>query len=248
MTNPSIVLETRNVTRQFGGVTAVADVSLQVRAGERRLILGPNGAGKSVLFGLLGGQIAVSSGTVHLLGENVTKMKPYTRSRRGLARTFQLESLFPTLTVRENVSIAVQAAKGIAGLRGSALGDRRIRPRADELLERWRLLSRAEEQTRLLSYGERRRLEIMLALAGSPTVLLLDEPTAGLTDEEGSALLDTLEQLDPNVAVLMIEHDMAVANRFATHITVLALGKVIADGEPEEVRKDETVRRSYLGN
>jgi len=241
------VLEARDVARSFGGVQAVRGVSLVVAPGERRLVIGPNGAGKSVFFSLLGGQHAPTAGRVLLEGEDVTRLSPQQRARRGLARTFQLNSLFPDLTVRENVRLAVQAATGTRWSvrshgRGSALNRR-----TDELLEQWRLTGRAERTVSLLSYGERRRLEVILALAGQPKVLLLDEPTAGLTPEESTEMLEVVLALPTDVAIVMIEHDMAIANRFAERITVLAMGEVVADGPPDEVRSNPLVRSSYLG-
>jgi branched-chain amino acid transport system ATP-binding protein len=240
-----IVLRTHAVSRSFGGVHAVREVSFEVAAGERRLVLGPNGAGKSVFFSLLGGQTRPTSGRVELHGEDVTALPPYRRARRGLARTFQLNSLFPDLTVRQNLAIAVQAAEGV---RWSVLGaGARVRSRTDELLDRWRLGVHAEHTTALLSYGERRRLEVVLALAGRPTVLLLDEPTAGLTAEESQQMLAVILDMPRDVAIVMIEHDMSVADLFAERITVLAMGRKIADGDPEEIRQNTEVRDSYLG-
>lgn len=239
-------LEVQGVSLSFGGFQALRDVSLQVAPGERRLILGPNGAGKSCLFGVIAGQLRPSAGRVFLMGRDVSPMSAYRRARRGLARTFQLNSLFPSLTVRQNVDLAVFAAAGVRWTAGSRRR-RELREKTQRLLAQWNLLNRAETETSLLSYGERRRLELALALAGSPKVLLLDEPTAGLTAQEGHQLLDIIEQLPRDVAVIMIEHDMSIANRFAERITVLATGEVIADGAPDEVRADPRVRKSYLG-
>jgi branched-chain amino acid transport system ATP-binding protein len=241
------VLEAREVSRHFGGVRAVRNASLRVAPGERRLVIGPNGAGKSVFFSLLGGQHAPTSGRVFLAGEDVTALSPHRRARRGLARTFQLNSLFLDLTVRQNVQLAVQAATGTRwSLRTSGPGSV-VQQRTDELLHQWRLEGRADRSVSLLSYGERRRLEVILALAGRPRVLLLDEPTAGLTPEESVEMLDVVLALPAEVAVVMIEHDMSIANRFAERITVLAMGEVVADGAPDEVRQNPLVRQSYLG-
>ena len=242
-----LALEAVEVSRRFGGVDALRDVSLQVAEGERRLILGPNGAGKSVFFSVLGGQLPPSSGQVRLLGRDVTRLSPHKRAKLGLARTFQLNSLFPELTVRENIALAVQAVEGIRWSWRSAARHPRIRSRVDDLLGQWRLEARAERVVSLLSYGERRRLEIILSMVGEPKVLLLDEPTAGLTAEESSDVLAHVDELPRDMAVVMIEHDMAIADRFAERITVLALGSVIADGPADEVRQDVTVRRLYLG-
>jgi branched-chain amino acid transport system ATP-binding protein len=245
--NGSAVLEARSVSRSFGGVRAVRDVSLSVAPGERRLVIGPNGAGKSVFFSLLGGQYTPTSGQILLGGEDVTALSAQKRARRGLARTFQLNSLFLDLTVRENVLLAVQAATGTRwSVRANGPGSL-LQTRTDELLAQWRLESRAEQPVSLLSYGERRRLEVILALAGQPRVLLLDEPTAGLTPEESLEMIDVVLALPAEVAIVMIEHDMAIANRFAERITVLAMGEVVADGPPDEVRQNPLVRQSYLG-
>ncbi|MCW2534584.1 MAG: transporter ATP-binding protein [Modestobacter sp.] len=241
------VLEARGISRSFGGVHAVREVSLTVAEGERRLVIGPNGAGKSVFFSLLGGQYTPDSGAILLGGEEVTSLSPHRRARRGLARTFQLNSLFPDLTVRENVRLAVQAATGTRwSVRSHGRGSR-LQERTDELLAQWRLEGRADQTIALLSYGERRRLEVILALAGHPRVLLLDEPTAGLTPEESVEMLEVVLALPSDVAIVMIEHDMSIANRFAERITVLAMGEVVADGPPEEVRQNPLVRQSYLG-
>jgi branched-chain amino acid transport system ATP-binding protein len=245
--NGSAVLEARGVSRSFGGVHAVRDVSLCVAPGERRLVIGPNGAGKSVFFSLLGGQYVPTSGQILLGGHDVTAMSAQQRARRGLARTFQLNSLFLDLTVRENVLLAVQAATGTRwSVRTHGPGSV-LQTRADELLAQWRLESRAQQSVSLLSYGERRRLEVILALAGEPRVLLLDEPTAGLTPEESLEMIDVVLALPAEVAIVMIEHDMSIANRFAERITVLAMGEVVADGPPDEVRQNPMVRQSYLG-
>jgi branched-chain amino acid transport system ATP-binding protein len=245
--NGSAVLEARGVSRSFGGVHAVRDVSLCVAPGERRLVIGPNGAGKSVFFSLLGGQYAPTSGQILLGGEDVTAMSAQKRARRGLARTFQLNSLFLDLTVRENVQLAVQAATGTRwSVRTHGSGSA-LQTRTGELLAQWRLESRAQQSVSLLSYGERRRLEVILALAGEPRVLLLDEPTAGLTPEESIEMIDVVLALPGEVAIVMIEHDMSIANRFAERITVLAMGEVVADGPPDEVRQNPLVRQSYLG-
>ena len=241
------VLEAREVFRSFGGVQAVRGVSLKVAEGERRLVIGPNGAGKSVFFSLLGGQHAPTSGHVLLGGRDVTRLSPQQRARRGLARTFQMNSLFADLTVRENVRLAVQAATGTRwSVRSHGRGSALFR-RTEELLAQWRLEPRAGQRVALLSYGERRRLEVILALAGEPRVLLLDEPTAGLTPEESIEMLEVVLALPPDVAIVMIEHDMSIATRFAERITVLAMGQVVADGLPDEVRANPLVRSSYLG-
>jgi branched-chain amino acid transport system ATP-binding protein len=236
------------VTRSFGGLRAVEDVSLIVRAGERRAIIGPNGAGKTTLFNLIAGDLGVSSGAIRLFEQDITTRPPHRRAALGLQRTFQITNLFPGLSVLENSQLAVQ------GLERAKLAMLRPLERFSELQHRalstLRLVGlegRAATTVRNLSHGEQRQLEIALALAASPRVLLLDEPTAGLSPGESLAMADLLRRLDGAMTVLIIEHDMDIALELARHVTVLHEGKVIADGSREEVRANPHVREIYLG-
>jgi branched-chain amino acid transport system ATP-binding protein len=243
-----LALELLGVSKAFGGLRAVDDVSLAVAAGERRALIGPNGAGKTTLFNLISGELPVTSGAIRLFGRDVTGVRPHRRAALGLARTFQITNLFPTLTVLENCLLAVQALTParfsmLRPLRRGGAGADRAR----QALEAVGLADRAEVEVRHLSHGEQRQLEIALALAGRPRVLLLDEPCAGLSPAESSLMADLLRRLDPAITVLIIEHDMDIALEIARNVTVLHYGRVIADGPRDAVKADATVREIYLG-
>jgi branched-chain amino acid transport system ATP-binding protein len=244
----TLALELNGVSKAFGGLRAVDDVQLAVRAGERRALIGPNGAGKTTLFNLISGELSVTSGTIVLFGRDVTRTAPHRRAALGLARTFQITNLFPTLTVLNNCVLAVQALTPtkFAMLRPLA-GFGVLEDRARETLASVGLSEQAETEVRHLSHGEQRQLEIALALAGRPRVLLLDEPCAGLSPAESNLMAGLLRRLDPAITVLMIEHDMDIALEIAQHVTVLHYGRVIADGPRDEVKANPTVREIYLG-
>jgi branched-chain amino acid transport system ATP-binding protein len=232
----------------FGGLRAVDDVALAVRPGERRALIGPNGAGKTTLFNLIAGALPVTLGRIELFGRDVTRLPPHRRAALGLMRTFQISNLFPTLTVRENCLLAVQALSPVKLAMHRPLSRYGgLHARADETLEAVGLTDRGAVTVRNLSHGEQRQLEIGLALAGRPRVLLLDEPTAGLSPAESAAMARLLGRLDPAITVLIIEHDMDIALEVARQVTVLHYGRVIADGTREVVRADPTVREIYLG-
>ena len=237
------------VTRWFGGLRAVDGVSLVVAPGERRALIGPNGAGKTTLFNLISGEIPVTSGSIHLFGHDVTRRAPHRRAALGLARTFQVTTVFPSLTVRENCLLAVQAS---TPTRFSMLRPlsryRGLDERARATLSSVELLDRADRTVRTLSHGEQRQLEIALALAGTPRLLLLDEPTAGLSPGESQHMAALLERLDRGITVLIIEHDMDIALAIADKATVLHHGQVVADGTCAEVKADPLVREIYLGD
>jgi branched-chain amino acid transport system ATP-binding protein len=243
-----LALRLEKVSRSFGGLRAVDGVELAVRPGERRALIGPNGAGKTTLFNLIAGALPVTSGRITIFGQDVTAMAQHRRAALGLARTYQITNLFPTLTVLENVVLAAQAltpAK-FAMLRPLArFGD--LDARARETLAAVGLEDRAGARVRHLSHGEQRQLEIALALAGRPRVLLLDEPAAGLSQAEAQLMTALLQRLYPAITLLIIEHDMDIALEVARHVTVLHYGRVIADGPRETVRVDPTVREIYLG-
>jgi branched-chain amino acid transport system ATP-binding protein len=243
-----LALRLQAVSKSFGGLRAVDGVELAVRPGERRALIGPNGAGKTTLFNLIAGALPVTSGTITLFGTDVTARTQHRRAALGLARTFQITNLFPALTVRQNALLAAQAltrAK-FAMLRPleryTDLGRR-----ADEALDAVGLADRAGAIVRQLSHGEQRQLEIALALAGRPRVLLLDEPAAGLSQAEAQLMTRLLRGLDPAITLLIIEHDMDIALEVAQQATVLHYGRVIADGPCERVKTDPTVREIYLG-
>ncbi|HXG02199.1 MAG TPA: ABC transporter ATP-binding protein [Candidatus Binatia bacterium] len=216
--------------------------------GERRALIGPNGAGKTTLFNLISGELPVTAGRIVLFGRDVTGLPSHRRAALGLARTFQITNLFPSLTVLENCLLAVQALtpSRLAMLRPlETYAD--LAARARHALGAVGLVERAEAQVRHLSHGEQRQLEIALALAGRPRVLLLDEPCAGLAPAEREMMAALLRRLDPALTVLIIEHDMDIALEVAQHVTVLHYGRVIADGPRDAVKADPTVREIYLG-
>jgi branched-chain amino acid transport system ATP-binding protein len=247
MTEP-FALRLQAVSKSFGGLRAVDGVDLAVRAGERRALIGPNGAGKTTLFNLIAGALPVSAGRITLFGDDVTGLAQHRRAARGLARTFQITNLFPTLTVLDNARLAAQARTParFAMLRPvRCFAD--LEARAREALDVVGLADRADTRVRHLSHGEQRQLEIALALAGRPRLLLLDEPAAGLSQAEAQLMTALLHRLDPAITLLIIEHDMDIALQVAGHVTVLHYGRVIADGTREAVKADPTVREIYLG-
>jgi branched-chain amino acid transport system ATP-binding protein len=241
-------LSLASVGKSFGGLRAVDGVTLEVRPGERRAIIGPNGAGKTTLFHLISGELPVSDGRIHLFGHDVTRAAPHRRAALGLSRTYQITNLFPKLSVLDNCLLAVQALRPAKLHLHRGLGSYpELFERALEVLESVGLGARASAIVHDLAYGEQRQLEIGLALAGSPKLLLLDEPTAGLAPAESQMMTALLKRLDPAITVLMIEHDMAVAFEVVDRLTVLHYGRVLADGTAEQVRADPTVQEIYLG-
>jgi branched-chain amino acid transport system ATP-binding protein len=239
-------LDIRNLSRNFGGVRAIADVSLTLAPGERRAIIGTNGAGKTTLFNIVNGQIPPSSGEIFLFGQDVTRKPPHKRAALGLARTFQITSLFRDLTVLDNMIIAVQALTPqhfVFWRRMAAFRD--ITDRAEALLEKWRLTSFRKEVVRNLSYGTQRQLEIVMALAGEPKLLLLDEPMAGLSAAETHLATDIILNLDRAITVLLIEHDLPVAFRIADRITAMDQGRIVAEGTPDEIRQESSLQKIY---
>ncbi len=241
-------LELEGVSRAFGGLQALDRVTLAVRPGERRALIGPNGAGKTTLFNLISGELPVGAGRISLFGENVTRLPSHRRAALGLARTFQITNLFPTLSVFENCRLAVQA---LSRVKYSMLRPCRhfavLDDEARAVLASVGLGERAGAQVRNLSHGEQRQLEIALALASRPRVLLLDEPTAGLSPAESRSMAALLRQLDAAITVLIIEHDMDIALELSDMVTVLHYGRVIADGPREDVKADPQVKEIYLG-
>lgn len=241
-------LQVEKVTKSFGGVQTLCGVSLSLEAGERRVLLGPNGAGKTTLFHTISGVHTITSGTVRLFGKEVTGLAPHRRVKLGLGRTFQLTTLFPELTVRETLFLGVQARrKGKFRLFCPAGSCREVMARVEEIVEQWELGAVGEVQVKNLSYGQQRQLEVILALAGNPRLLLLDEPTAGLSPAETTSMTHFLSTLGRDVTLLLIEHDMDVAFELADRLTVLYFGKVLAEGTPDEVRRDTRVTDIYLG-
>lgn len=242
-------LSVSDISRNFEGVQALAHVSFEVTPGERRLIIGPNGAGKTTLFNILAGSYAPSGGRVALFGRDITGLPVYARARLGLSRTFQITNLFYRLTVRENILLALQAGTGTSSRMLRLLRqDRALIARADALLEQWGLSEFAREAAQDISYGQQRQLDILLAIAVAPRVLLLDEPTAGLSAAEVPRVLTILRRLPRDTTVLMIEHDMDVAFEIADRITVLHQGRLLADDNVEAIRNNPQVAEIYLGS
>ncbi len=241
-------LSVRDVSRNFGGVQALSNVSFEVAPGERRLIIGPNGAGKTTLFNLLSGALAVSDGRVMLFGRDITDLPQYARARMGLARTFQITNLFPRLTVLENVLLALQAAdKSAFSMLARMRANRPLFQNAESLLQEWGLTAIAGRTAREISYGEQRQIDLILAMAVRPKVLLLDEPTAGLSAAEVVRVVGMVRSLPKDMTILMIEHDMDVAFALADRITVLHQGRLIAEGGVAAIRNDPHVSAIYLG-
>jgi branched-chain amino acid transport system ATP-binding protein len=242
------LLSLKQVCKNYSGLQVLNDVELSVEPGERRALIGPNGAGKTTIFHLVSGQVKPSSGTITFDGQDITHQTPYQMARRGLARTFQTNNLFLQLTTFENVRLSVQ----------QQLGQSRhwfkpwwsfstVIDRTELVLERAGLASRREDLATNLSYGEQRQLEMAIALAGEPKLLLLDEPTAGMSVAETAHAVETVARLPRDLTILIIEHDMDTIFAVADRITVLDHGQVIADGLPDAVRDDPHVRAVYLG-
>ena len=243
------LLRLDRVCKNFAGLQVLRDVTLSVEPGERRAIIGPNGAGKTTLFNIISGELPPSDGTVSFGDRIVTNLPPERMCRLGLARTFQKNSLFLDLPVLENVRLAAQAQmrQGHHWFRPWWAFEE-VNARTREVLEQAGLWGRHMEPAKNLSYGEQRQLEMAIALAGSPVLLLLDEPTAGMSVAETALSVATIGSLPRDLTVLIIEHDMDTVFALADRITVLDHGQVIADGEPEAVRRDPQVRAVYLGD
>jgi len=244
------LLELDELTRRFGGLVAVDHVTMRVAEGEVRAIIGPNGAGKSTLFNLITGNLKPTEGRVRFVGETVTGLSVPRICQRGIARTFQLTALFPEMSARENARLAAQAREARRWhFCGGAATLAQAGRRADRALERLDLGRVADRPAGLLSHGDQRLLEVAMALAQEPRLLLLDEPTQGLSVEETAQAVETLAGLlaDGQMTVLLVEHDMEVVFRLAHQITVLHRGAVIADGPPQAIKDNAEVQRAYLG-
>ena len=243
-----IALAIEDVAKTFGGVNALRGVTLSLEAGRRLVLLGPNGAGKTTLFHTISGMILASSGRVTLFGEDITSLSPDARARRGLARTFQITNLLANLTVIENVTLAICGARQITYrfVRPiAAYAD--VRAKALSLLDEWGLADVAHRVVRQLSYGQQRQVEVVMALSGAPKILLLDEPTAGLSPAETLRVVEMVRQLPRDMTILMIEHDMDVAFEVADQIAVMHQGELIAEGDEAEIRANKQVSDIYLG-
>jgi len=243
------MLQIRDLTKRFGGVLASDSISLDVPAGELHAIIGPNGAGKSTLIGQLAGEIVPEKGRIFFHGRDITRMPTHRRSALGLARSFQITSLFLDFTVLDNVALAVQAHAGHSfRFWRPARSETELRVPAQSALARVGLENRANVICANLSHGEHRQLEIAMALATAPRMLLLDEPMAGMSADESARVIALLGELKREQTILLIEHDMDAVFRLADRITVLVDGRVIASGPPDVIRADADVRQAYLGS
>lgn len=241
-------LELRGVTKMFGALAAISDITLTVSSGERRAVLGSNGAGKTTLFNCVTGDFFPTSGTIRLFGEDVSRFPAYERIRRGLRRTYQISLLFGGLTVSDNVYLA---CRGVSRGRFSLFRTRHndpLRHRVEELIEAVNLTEVFDTLVSELSYGQQRQLEIALALAGAPRLILFDEPAAGLSPTERTELINILTSLPGHIGYVIIEHDMDVALRVAQSVTMMHNGRVFKEGTPEEIENDPEVQALYLGH
>ncbi len=241
-------IETAALSKSFGGLQAVMNVSLGIEAGERRAIIGPNGAGKTTLFHLISGFLLPSSGKNHLFGQDVTRLQAYQRAALGLSRTFQVTNLFYKLTLLENILLGIQAVKRARFCFYRTVGSfRDIVPETEWLLKEWNLWERKDVLVKNLSYGEQRQIEVIMALATRPRLLLLDEPTAGLSAAESAQVVSMIKKLPREITIILIEHDMDVAFEIADKITVLHFGTILAEGPSGEIKGNPKVTEIYLG-
>jgi branched-chain amino acid transport system ATP-binding protein len=242
------LLQADNLAKRFGGIIASDDLSLDVMGGELHAVIGPNGAGKTTLIAQLSGQLRPDAGAIRFAGNDITALPMHRRSRLGLARSFQITSLFLDLSVLDNVALAVQAHAGHSfRFWRDARSEPELRDPARAALARVGLIGRANQQASALSHGEHRLLELAMALAGSPRMLLLDEPMAGLGPEESARMVEMLRALKNELTILLVEHDMEAVFALADRITVLVYGRVIASGAPADIRANADVRDAYLG-
>jgi branched-chain amino acid transport system ATP-binding protein len=243
------LLRVENLVRRFGGIIATDNLSLDVGRGELHAIIGPNGAGKTTLISQLTGQLRPSAGTIGFAGRDITQLPAWRRSQLGLARSFQITSLLPDFTASDNVALAAQARDGHSfRFWGNARKEKPLREAARSALARVGLEHRADVVVSQLSHGEQRELELAVALATRPQLLLLDEPMAGLGATESARMVKLLAELRKEVTIILVEHDMDAVFALADRITVLVYGRVIASGVPAAIRSNEEVRRAYLGD
>jgi ABC-type branched-subunit amino acid transport system ATPase component len=241
-------LFTRNLNKSFGSLVVAQDIVLELPQGVRYALIGPNGAGKTTLMNLLTGMLRPDSGQVFLGGAEITSLRPDARVKKGLARTFQINTLFPQLSAIESVALAVLEREGAAHNWWRSLpGFRDVIDEAHAILSSLGLAAASFRITKELPYGQQRLLEIALALATRPRVLLLDEPAAGVPKDESAALFDAIANLSRELTILFIEHDMDVVFRFASNIIVMVGGRILVEGPPQDIARDERVREVYLG-
>jgi branched-chain amino acid transport system ATP-binding protein len=241
-------LELKGLCKSFGGLQATREVTLRIMPGDRQAIIGPNGAGKTTLFNLITGIYPVTSGQVLLFGQDVTGWPSHRRTALGMARTFQVTSLFPKLTVLDNVLLAIEGLRPSKFVMWRFLSSyKEVYDKAHHLLEQANFLDRKDTEVRNLSHGEQRQLEIVLGLASDPKILLLDEPAAGLSSGESTEMAEFLMKLDPKLAILLIEHDMDVVFDVASKISVLHFGEILESGTPQQIHSSARVQEIYLG-
>ncbi|HEX6322016.1 MAG TPA: ABC transporter ATP-binding protein [Burkholderiales bacterium] len=242
------VLQLRQLGKSFGGLTAVSDVTLEVLPGDRQAVIGPNGAGKTTLFNLITGVLPASAGRILLFGEDVTGWPSHRRTALGMARTFQITSLFPKLSVLDNVLLAIGGLRRTKFVMWRTMSSyAELHAKARRLLEAAGYWDRRGTEVRNLSHGEQRQIEIVLGLASDPKILLLDEPCAGLSSGESREMAEFLKRLDPALAILLIEHDMDVVFDVVDRISVLHFGQVVEQGSAADIRASPKVQEIYLG-
>ena len=246
MGTPCLVLE--ELTKEFGGLIAVDHLNLEIEAGERHGIIGPNGAGKTTLFNLICGELSPSDGAVTFFGQDVTRMRTHKRIALGISRTFQINSLFPKLTVRQNLLLAAQGLERTKFVMYRPISSYSyLHDKTENILHEFGLWDQREVLVENLSYGVQRQVEICLALIGDPKLLLLDEPTAGLSRAESKTFTNSLKKLNSEMTILLIEHDMDVAFELVEKITVLQMGALVASGPTEDIKANQKVQEIYLG-
>jgi branched-chain amino acid transport system ATP-binding protein len=245
---PSIVLELRNVSKRFGGVVATDGVTLEVERGEVHALIGPNGAGKTTLVAQISGMLATDSGRIVFEDEDITHLRAWARVRAGLARSYQVTSIFRRFSVLENLALAVQARSGSSFSFWRPLGaETALADEARRIASEVDLHDKLETKAGNLAHGDQRALEVALALATRPRLLLLDEPMAGMGPQESRRMIALIERLRAGITVLLVEHDMDAVFRLASRISVLVSGRLIASGTPQAIRADREVRKAYLG-
>ncbi len=243
------ILRTERLTKAFGALTAVNQVDLLVREGEIHSIIGPNGAGKTTLFNMLAGQLSPTSGKIWLKDQEITGWRPFQISHAGIGRSYQVTNIFPVLSIKENVRLGVQSrTKSNFSLFRKASSLKEVEEKTLQVLEEVGLTGIMNKKASEVSYGDQRALEIAIALATSPRLLLLDEPTSGMPHEDSFRIMDLIKRISKGLTIVLIEHRMHVVMTISGVITVMAQGKVIAEGPPAEVKKNEEVIRAYLGS
>jgi branched-chain amino acid transport system ATP-binding protein len=247
MISPHPILETKQVTLSFGGLMALNRVDFSLHGGEIRALIGPNGAGKTSLFNVMTGVLKPSSGSVFFKGEDITSLPPYRRVKLGMGRSFQLVNLFPELTVEKNVEIAVQAALKKKNHPFEFVDRKQVKSRTEEIFSKFEWIENPHMEAGALIYAEQKKLETILALASEPELIFLDEPTAGIDENDISLIIDMIKHISKNRTVLITDHDIRFVMNIAQKITVLDQGSIIAEGLPSEIAADPKVDEVYFG-